>query len=81
MLDVNEAAAKETAERIGAQTGSPVYGFACNVTDRPGVDAAFTAAADAMGGLDTYIGNAGITRDRMFHKLSDDDWMRSSRST
>ena len=27
-----------------------------------------------MGGLDTYIGNAGITRDRMFHRLSDDDW-------
>ena len=27
-----------------------------------------------MGGLDTYIGNAGITRDGMFHKLSDDDW-------
>jgi len=60
---------------IAAETGSPVYGFACNVTDRPGVEAAFTAAAaDAMGGLDTYVGNAGITRDRMFHKLSDDDW-------
>ena len=27
-----------------------------------------------MGGLDTYIGNAGITRDRMFHRLTDDDW-------
>ena len=74
VLDVNEAAAKDTAERIAAQSGSPVYGFACNVTDWPGVEAAFTAAADAMGGLDTYIGNAGITRDRMFHKLSDDDW-------
>ena len=74
VLDVNEAAAKATAERIAAETGSSVYGFACNVTDRPGVEAAFTAAADAMGGLDTYVGNAGITRDRMFHKLTDDDW-------
>jgi 3-oxoacyl-[acyl-carrier protein] reductase len=27
-----------------------------------------------MGGLDTYVGNAGITRDGMFHKLSEDDW-------
>ena len=36
--------------------------------------AAFAAAAEAMGGLDTYIGNAGITRDKMFHKLTDDDW-------
>ncbi len=34
----------------------------------------FVQAADAMGGLDTYIGNAGITRDKMFHKLTDEDW-------
>jgi len=38
------------------------------------VEKAFSSAADAMNGIDTYIGNAGITRDRMFHKLSDEDW-------
>ena len=74
VLDVNEAGARATAGRISAQTGSPVFGFGCDVTDRQGVRAAFAAAADAMDGLDTYIGNAGITRDRMFHKLTDDDW-------
>ena len=42
--------------------------------DRPAVHHAFASAAEAMGGLDTYVGNAGITRDRMFHRLSDDDW-------
>jgi len=27
-----------------------------------------------MGGPDTYTGNAGITRDKMFHELTDEDW-------
>ncbi len=74
VLDVNEAGARETAERISAKTGSAVFGFGCDVTDRANVQAAFAAAADAMNGIDTYIGNAGITRDRMFHKLTDEDW-------
>src|SRR5664279_4151877 len=74
VLDVNEAGARATAERISAQTGSPVFGFGCNVTDRQAVQSAFEPAADAMSGLDTYIGNAGITRDKMFHKLTEEDW-------
>ena len=74
LLDIQAEAAAETAERIAAETGSPVYAFGCDMRDRPGVQRAFAAAAEAMGGLDTYVGNAGITRDRMFHRLSDDDW-------
>lgn len=74
LLDVNAQAVQETAEKLAADTGSAVHGFACDVTDREQVQEVFADAAAAMGGLDTYIGNAGITRDRMFHKLSDDDW-------
>jgi len=74
ILDVNDVGAKETAERISSETGSKLYGFGCDVTDREQMTETFAAAADAMGGLDTYIGNAGITRDGMFHKLSEDDW-------
>jgi len=74
LLDIQSEAAGETAERIATETGSAVYAFGCDMRDRPGVERAFAAAAEAMGGLDTYIGNAGITRDRMFHRLSDDDW-------
>jgi NAD(P)-dependent dehydrogenase (short-subunit alcohol dehydrogenase family) len=74
VLDVNEAGVKATADRISTATGSPVFGFGCDVADRSSVQTAFGAAAEAMGGIDTYIGNAGITRDRMFHKLTDEDW-------
>ena len=74
VLDVNEAGVKATADRISTATGSPVFGFGCDVVDRSSVEKAFGSAADAMNGIDTYIGNAGITRDRMFHKLTDEDW-------
>jgi 3-oxoacyl-[acyl-carrier protein] reductase len=74
VLDVNDVGAKETADRIATETGSHVFGFGCDVTDREQMTEVFAAAAEAMGGLDTYIGNAGITRDGMFHKLSEDDW-------
>ena len=74
LLDVNVDRAQETALRITSDTGSLAWGFGCDVTDRPSVHRAFAAAAEAMDGIDTYIGNAGITRDRMFHKLTDDDW-------
>lgn len=76
LLDVNDVGAKETAARIAADTGSAVYGFGGDVTDREQLDAVVKEAATAMGGLDTYVGNAGITRDAMFHKLSDEDWDR-----
>ena len=74
VLDVNDVGAKETAERIASETGSAVFGFGCDVTDREQMVEVFAASAAAMGGLDTYVGNAGITRDGMFHKLSEDDW-------
>ena len=74
LLDVNAQGARDTAEKIAADTGGQAFGFGCDVTDREQVREVFGEAAEAMGGLDTYIGNAGITRDRMFHKLTDDDW-------
>ena len=74
LLDVQADRAADTAAKIAAETSSEVFSFRCDMTDREGVPLAFAAAAEAMGGMDTYIGNAGITRDRMFHRLSDDDW-------
>lgn len=74
LLDINDVGAKETAVAISDETGSPVFGFGCDVTDRDQFTEVVAEAASAMGGLDTYIGNAGITRDAMLHKLTDKDW-------
>ena len=74
LVDVNEAGARETAERIAEATGAKVVAFGCDVTDRGAVEATFAQAARELGGIDTLVGNAGITRDRMFHKMSDTEW-------
>ncbi len=74
ILDINEVGAKETADRIAGSTGSKVVAFGCDVTDRTEVEPTFAAVAEELGGIDTLVGNAGITRDRMFHKMSDAEW-------
>ena len=45
-----------------------------NVADWPSTVDAFTKATDAYGGIDVLVNNAGITRDRMFLKMTPDDW-------
>lgn len=67
LADFDEAAATETAERIGARA------VRCDVTSRADVEAAVAAAADG-GRLDVLVTCAGIIRDNLIHKMSDDDW-------
>jgi 3-oxoacyl-[acyl-carrier protein] reductase len=67
VADFDEAAAAETAERIGGRA------VRCDVTSRAEVEAAVAAAADS-GRLDVLVTCAGIIRDNLIHKLTDDDW-------
>ena len=46
----------------------------CDVTDRADVEAAVAAAVSAGGSLDILVTCAGIIRDNMLFKMSDDDW-------
>ncbi len=55
LLDVNVAAARETANGIG---GSPLA-LACDVTDGGSVRAAFEELAAHFGGVDIVVSNAG----------------------
>jgi 3-oxoacyl-[acyl-carrier protein] reductase len=66
VADFDEAAAHDTAERIGAAA----YAVRCDVTNRDDVE----AAADTAGGVDILVPCAGIIRDNLLHKMTDDDW-------
>jgi NAD(P)-dependent dehydrogenase (short-subunit alcohol dehydrogenase family) len=46
----------------------------CDVTDRVQVDALVERVAAEHGGLDILVHAAGVTRDGMLWKLSDEDW-------
>ena len=45
-----------------------------NVADWDSTDAAFKKAVEEVGVIDVLVNNAGITRDRMFLKMTRDDW-------
>ncbi len=47
----------------------------CDVTDSASVDAAFTAAEELLGGpVEVLVANAGITRDTLLMRMSDEDF-------
>jgi 3-oxoacyl-[acyl-carrier protein] reductase len=51
-----------------------VLGVRCDVTDREQVDAAFTEVESALGPVEVLVANAGITRDTLLMRMSDEDW-------
>jgi acetoacetyl-CoA reductase len=54
--------------------GYTFYASVGNVGDWDSTVQAFTKAIDEHGAIDVLVNNAGITRDRMFVKMTRDDW-------
>jgi 3-oxoacyl-[acyl-carrier protein] reductase len=71
VLDLNAELAVETAAGLGA---SKAIGVGCNVSDAASVDAAVGRVVEELGGLHVLVNNAGITRDNLLFKMSEEDW-------
>jgi 3-oxoacyl-[acyl-carrier protein] reductase len=63
---------------ITHRSGEPpegLQGVICEVTDSASVDAAFKAAEEIFGGpVEVLVANAGITRDTLLMRMSDDEF-------
>ena len=63
---------------ITHRSGEPpegLQGVTCEVTDSASVDAAFTAAEEIFGGpVEVLVANAGITRDTLLMRMSDEEF-------
>lgn len=70
VADIDGSAAAETAKEIGERA----LGVRCDVTNSSDVENAIAAAKSEFGSLEVLVNNAGITRDGMLHKLSEEDW-------
>ncbi len=70
LVDINEQAAKEGAAAIGANA----IGIGADVTKRDQVQAAVDEVVAQLGGLHILVNNAGVIRDNMLFKMTDDDW-------
>ena len=51
-----------------------VLGVQCDVTDPAQVEAAFAQVESSLGAVEVLIANAGITRDTLLMRMSDEDW-------
>jgi 3-oxoacyl-[acyl-carrier protein] reductase len=68
VADFDEEGAQATAAALGG------LAVRCDVTRREDVEAAVEAAVSHGGALDILVTCAGIIRDNMLFKMSDDDW-------
>ena len=71
VLDLDQDAAAATAAGLGA---SAAIGLACNVSDAASVEAAVAAVVEQLGGIDVLVNNAGVTRDNLLFKMTEEDW-------
>ena len=72
ILDINEEQAQATAADLGG-TPRPSASAATSPT-RASVEAGVARVIDELGGLHVLVNNAGITRDNLLFKLTEDDW-------
>ena len=66
-----EAGAAGITEALAPQGGE---GIVLNVNDRAALDAAIDGVVKRHGGLHVLVNNAGITRDMLSMRMSDEDW-------
>jgi 3-oxoacyl-[acyl-carrier protein] reductase len=71
VLDLDEGQARETAGTLGA---GKAIGVGCDVADEASAQAAVDRVLDELGGLHILVNNAGITRDNLLFKMTDEDW-------
>ncbi|MDM7931189.1 3-oxoacyl-[acyl-carrier-protein] reductase [Tabrizicola sp.] len=64
----------EPLERLAAELGARAHVLPCNLSNPDEVEALVKRAVEAMGGLDVLVNNAGITKDGLAMRMSDEDW-------
>jgi len=74
--DIDEVAARTTAEELTDRFGVGASSIALDVTDSASVSAAADAAVARLGGIDIWVNNAGVYPSRPLLEMSDDDWDR-----
>ena len=71
VLDLDQDAAAQTASGLGAEKA---IGVACDVSQASSVDSAVSQVVDELGKIDVLVNNAGVTRDNLLFKMTEDDW-------
>jgi 3-oxoacyl-[acyl-carrier protein] reductase len=73
VLDLDESACASTVQAI-TDSGGRALAVGADVADAEDVDSAVTRVADELGAPTVLVNNAGITRDNLLFKMTEDDW-------
>jgi 3-oxoacyl-[acyl-carrier protein] reductase len=73
VLDLTEDLTEQTVAGI-RDAGGQAIGLGADVSDAAQVDRAVQRLAEEFGGLDIAVNNAGVTRDNLLFKMTEDDW-------
>ena len=69
----DEDGAAETVKAVEA-TGARVHAVRASITEAEAVDAAFGEVEEALGPVSVLVNNAGINRDGLVMRMTDDAW-------
>ncbi|HHD10910.1 MAG TPA: 3-oxoacyl-[acyl-carrier-protein] reductase [Deltaproteobacteria bacterium] len=75
IADVNEEVGLKTAEEIKAAGGEAIF-VKVDVTNPEDTDRMVTETVEKLGSLHILVNNAGITRDKLILRMTDEDWDR-----
>ncbi len=73
VLDLDESACSTTVDAITA-SGGRALAVGVDVADGVAVETAVARVADELGPPTVLVNNAGITRDNLLFKMTEDDW-------
>ncbi|GAA2121469.1 SDR family NAD(P)-dependent oxidoreductase [Actinomadura napierensis] len=73
VLDLEEDLTRETVASI-EKDGGRALGLGADVADAAQVERAVERLVEEFGGLDIVVNNAGVTRDNLLFKMTEDDW-------
>ena len=73
VIDLNADWCAETVEAVAA-AGSEALALGCNVAVSQEVDGCVKEVLAKFGRVDIMVNNAGITKDGLLMRMSDDDW-------
>jgi 3-oxoacyl-[acyl-carrier protein] reductase len=68
------AKTQAVADKLAAATGGVCAGFGADVADSAQVEALFSALLERFKRLDVVVNNAGITKDGLLMRMSEEDW-------
>ena len=74
VVDLDQDAAAKAAAAVRLRGDARAVGIAADVSAASSAESAVARAVDELGGVHVLVNNAGVTRDNLLFKMSEDDW-------